>query len=248
MRALLALERLRLMRGRSLWLGLGLGLLIAAFGVWARHASGEPQAIEKSYDLGLSHLLAYLLPYLFSTGMIAEEVRGRTLGYLTSRPVARSQILIAKWAVAAGASAGVLSATCLILHLGCFALDPGELIARLPTLFTTAGALALQAAAYAALGLCYGVVAPRAASALFAFHLLLVEATLSLAPGSLRLLSLAHHAAELAGLPRHGAMTESVRDLPPAAHVAVLCAGCCLWLALGCARFAHAEYHAGGSD
>ncbi len=248
MRALLALERLRLMRGRSLWLGLGLGLLTAAFGVTARHVSGQPGAIETSYDLGLSHLLAYLLPYLFCTGMIAEEVGGRTLGYLTSRPVARSHILIAKWAVAAGASAGVLIATSLTLHLGGFILAPGELVARVPALLTTAGALGLQAAAYAALGLFYGVLAPSAASALFAFHLLLVEATLSLAPGPLRLLSLAHHAAELAGLPRHGVLSEGVRDLHPAVHVAVLCAGCGLWLALGCATFAQTEYHESDND
>lgn len=248
MNALIALERLRLMRGRSVWIGLVLALLIAITGVASRYASGQLGALETSVDLGLSHLLAYLVPYLFCAGMLSEEVNGRTLNYLTSRPVPRSRILVAKWMVGSAASAGVLLAACLVLHVGGYLLAPGELFAALPSTLVTFVALALQAAAYAALALFYGALAPSAASALFAFHLLLAEAAMSLAPGPLRLLSLAHHSAELAGLPRHGVLSESVRSLPSWGHLTILIVITGSILAAACSTFSRSEYRESGLD
>ncbi len=248
MNALLALERLRLVRGHSLWLGLALALLIALTGVASRYASHQVSALETSFDLGLSHLLAYLLPYLFCTGMLSEEVNGRTLSYLTSRPVSRSSILLAKWSIGSAACAFVLLAACLALHVGGHLLEPSELFSALPSTLVTFVALALQASAYAAIGLFYGALAPSAASALFAFHLLLAEAALSLAPGPLRLVSLAHHSAELAGLPRHGVLSESVRSLPAWAHLAVLVVVTVAVLAAACSTFSRSEYRESGLD
>ncbi len=248
MNALIALERLRIQRGSSLWLGFALAALIASAGVAARYASGQSGAIETSIDLGLSHLLAYLLPYLFCSGMIAEEVSARTLGFLTSRPVPRAQIVIGKWIVGTAACAAVLLAACLVLHIGGTITQPSELARALPHTLGTWCALVLQTGVYAALGLFYGALAPSAAAALLAFHLLFLEAALSLAPGPLRLLSLAHHSAELADLPRHGIMSESVRMLPGFAHALVLCFVIAALLATAIAIFKRSEYRASEHD
>ncbi len=248
MNVLIALERLRLQRGSSLWLGFALALLIGVAGVVARYASGQLSAIETSLDLGLSHLLAYLLPYLFCSGMIAEEVSGRTLGFLTSRPVPRARVLIAKWVVGTGACAAVLLAACLLLHVGGRLTEPAQVVTAFPQILGTWCALVLQTGIYAGLGLLYGALMPSAAAALFAFHLLFLEAALSLAPGPLRLLSFAHHSAELAGLPRHGLLSESVRMLPGFVHVGVLLVVSAGVLGAGVFVFRRSEYRASEHD
>lgn len=248
MKALIALERLRMLRGRGLWLGLTLSLLIAAFGVAARHASGQLGAVQTSYDLGLSHLLAYLLPYLFCSGLIAEEVSGRTLGFLVSRPVPRRNIILSKWLVGAGTSSAVLAMAALVLHVGSYATLPSELVTAFPTMLLTVLSLSLQVSCYAALSLVYGALIPSAASALFAFHLLFLEAGLSLAPGPLRLLSMAHHSAELAGLPRHGILSESVRSLPNFAHIGALVVMLAGLLFAATSLFGSSEYRASEHD
>jgi len=248
MRALIALERLRIMRGKSLWLGLTLSVLIAGFGIAGRHASGQIGALETSYDLGLAHLLAYLLPYLFCSGLIAEEVSGRTLGFLVSRPVSRRQIVLSKWIVGSAASSAVLATAGLLLHVGSYITEPLALLSALPSMLVTMCALSLQASAYAALSLLYGALAPSAASALFAFHLLFLEAALSLAPGPLRLLSMAHHSAELAGLPRHGVLSESVRTLPSFVHLGALLTMLTVLMVAATTLFASSEYRASEHD
>ena len=83
----------RMLRGRKLRFALVALVLVVGATLTARYVvdPDDPQLLVRdAIRTGFFGLLAYLLPFLFNSGAIAEEVETRTLPYLLLRPRAAS--------------------------------------------------------------------------------------------------------------------------------------------------------------
>jgi ABC-type transport system involved in multi-copper enzyme maturation permease subunit len=148
---------------------------------------------------GFFKLLAFLLPFLFTSGAIAEEVESRTFAYVSSRPVSRAAIAIGKWAAGATLSVALLAGSALVLHLVALATDPAALVEGFPATLKAIGALTLLGLCYSAICLFWGAMVPEAAGIVSGLYLGVVEWILSFAPGSVRYVSMNYLARQIAG-------------------------------------------------
>lgn len=183
-----------------------------------------------------------LAALFYATALIADEVEGKTITYLFTRPITRASILVGKFAA--------YVATTLTLALPALALSfllingtGGGLRAALPHLPRDLGVVALACLAYGALFALLGVLLRRPVIPglffLFAWELLanlpgyLPRATLTAWLRSLIL----HRPAEqgLAGLFTPGA-------LPAGLALAVLLGSSAVFVVLAAAIFARREY------
>ena len=107
--AIARLTFLRIVRGRKLWVAGVAALVVVAFPAIIALSQDEPDrealheavkgAVEGGVDWGVFRLLVFLLPILFTSGTIGEEVEGRTLHFLAMRPLPRASIALGKYAV-----------------------------------------------------------------------------------------------------------------------------------------------------
>lgn len=185
---------LRTLRGKSLWLVLGLALLPEIFGLLAlkQHelrAWGEVMRIW-------AYLIAVIPPILLAS-MIGEEIEERTMAYLWSRPLPR-------WSVIAGKLLALVPILWLVLA-----------IAMIVPFYTTIGpeasshpevlghsllAVVLGTSAAAATTVGLATLAPRFGVVLSLGYLHLVDGTLALLDTSISRLSVTHNSLRLAGV------------------------------------------------
>jgi ABC-type transport system involved in multi-copper enzyme maturation permease subunit len=209
------LSLVRLVRGRKLRLGVVATMLVVIASIGARYAvSGteiEPETlVQQAVSLGFFGLLAFLLPFLFAAGAISEEVEARTLPYLLIRPVSRTALILGKWVAAALCAGGVLVVGVLLLHVGAWATSPGDMVDQLGPTARIAGALVLLAFYYSAVCMFWGALVPEAGAVIAILQLAFVEWILGAMPLVARLLSMNHHASQLAGLPVGGILPDTV--------------------------------------
>lgn len=234
--SLYRLSMLRLWRGRQLKLALGITIFVSGVGIAARYATGAAAAdTEKSIiDNGLFLVVVYVLPVLLASGALADEIDSRTLTYLLVRPVPRSIVCIAKYLAAASAAAGLLVLSVLVVHVGCFAAHPAQLVEHIELPLRAAGGLALLAFAYCAIGLFFGALVAEAPSILTALWFLFMEFAAGIVPGPFRLLSLNHHAQNIAGLlDTQGTLAQYTPQVEPAISVAALGGAVVFWVFAG---------------
>jgi ABC-2 type transport system permease protein len=132
-------------------LGLGYRLLTPA-------ASYVPNDVYDGLVVGLvfSFTLA-ILSVVNGTGVVSQEIEGRTIVYLLTRPFPRWRILLAKWLVALFVTGVVVTLSTLLLALAVYG----------PARFADAGtgadirALLMGTVAYSALFLLLGTAIPR---------------------------------------------------------------------------------------
>lgn len=195
------LQALRLMRGAKLKLAVAATLpMIIAVGVSANFADDALETLQSGYRLALFGVLGYLLPFLFASGAISEEVESRTFTYLASRPASRLGMVFGKWLTGVAFSAALLAAAAILMHVSALAKSPTLLVDQLALLGRTIGALTLLSAGYCALTMFFGALIPAAAGLVGGLYLAIIEFIMgSLGPGYLPLLSLHHHALLLSG-------------------------------------------------
>ena len=216
-------------------------LLLALTARYAASATGS-QVTEATASWGILRLSAQLLPFAFAAGALSDELASRTLVYLTVRPLPRPLVILGKWLVSAGMAAALLTLTALLVHVLCTLSTPAELGSGLLGALRIGLAASLEAALCTAACLAFGALEPRAAGALAFVYLAAAELLGSLAPGRLRLLSMTHHALELAGIERGGLLPETVPTFSPLVHLSVLVVALCLWLAGAVWLFSVREY------
>lgn len=205
--AVARLTLLRTLRGRKLRVAGAASLVVILFpAVVALLEDGaDPAAVVRGgIDWGFFRLLVFLLPILFTSGSIGEEVEGRTLHFLSMRPVSRAAIALGKYVVGAGAALAVMWTALVLLHVVGFATSPTLMIDQLDETARAGGSASLLVLAYSGICLLWGALVPEAAGMLSVVWLGFVEWFMALLPGVLRFLSLNHFARELAGLPRAG--------------------------------------------
>jgi ABC-type transport system involved in multi-copper enzyme maturation permease subunit len=206
----------RTVRGRKLRLG-GIAtalVVIAAVAARYRVDDAEPaEVVRTAVRLGFFWMLAFLLPFLFASGAVAEEVENRTLTFLATRPSGRIALTMGKLLVSWTFSAGLLVVGVLLLHVGAYATEPSDMIDELGTTMRYAGALALLAACYCAICLFWGALVVEASGLISTLHLASLEFVFGFLPGVARFLSMNYFCQQLAGLPRGGFGTDWVPDL-----------------------------------
>lgn len=246
--SVLRLQLKRTVRGRKLRLGAVAVVLVVAGAVAARYAvpSADPVAITRSaIDAGFFTLLVYLLPFLFNSGAIAEEVESRTFAFVMSRPVPRSAIVLGKFLAGALVSVALLSAGILLLHVACLATTPTPLVDELGPTLRSMGAVALLACFYSAVCTLWGALVVEAAGLLSTIYLAAVEFAFSFVPGVFRFVSMNHHARQLAGYPKGGFFPDVVPDIPLWISGVAPAALMLLYLALATLVVRTAEYRFG---
>ena len=206
----------RMVRGSKLRLGVVATLLVVGAAVATRYAAAasEPaQVMEAALRLGFFGMLAYLLPFLFTSGAVAEEVEGRTMPFLALRPSGRVALALGKYAAGAGMSVLLLWSGVLVLHVAVHATSPSAMVEHASESLRAAGALGLLALAYSAICLFWGAAVVEAGWLLSTLHLAALEFGLGWLPGMLRLGSMNYLATQIAGLPRGGFWPEGVPDV-----------------------------------
>jgi len=205
--ALARLSLLRTLRGRKLRVAavaVGVVILFPAVVALVKEDAETAEVVRSGIDWGFFRLLVFLLPILFVSGAVSEEVEGRTLHFLAMRPVQRSSIALGKYLVGTLSALGIFWAGLLLLHLVGFAATPTLLIDELGATARAGGAGSLLLVTYCAICLFWGTLVPEAAGLLSVVWLGFIEWFVMLLPGVARFLSMSHFARELGGLERAG--------------------------------------------
>jgi ABC-type transport system involved in multi-copper enzyme maturation permease subunit len=182
---------LRLRRGRALWIGVAIAVLPVLYAALHHGALAGALGPLTAADLMTSTTpLLVLLPALFVTSSLADELETRTSAYLWSRPIARWQVLAGKLC----AVVPVVTALVLVAWIA------GHVVGlRAPPSAASCVALVLGvgASALAALGLT--TLVPRQALAI-AIGYMLVDTFVGALPFALAQLSMTYQVRVLSGL------------------------------------------------
>jgi ABC-2 type transport system permease protein len=212
----------RLMRGQAVWVALAISILPVIVALVLRQAVHDPmERLTFTLDLYVVEMFVLaVVPALFVSSSIGEEIEDKTITYLWSRPLPRWHVIAGKLvALAPIAMAVTLVGWLLAIQVASDRLAPAWTIVGLAA---AALAISMVAAGIATL-------APKHGMALTIIYMLLFDVPIGEIPASLQVLSVTHQARLLAGISTHG-VHDSVNRVAPAITMAVL-AG--IWLALG---------------
>lgn len=159
----------------------------------ARGASAEEGLAIFSNFLLVFYLqfLLIVLTLFFGTSVVTEELEGKTLPYLTTRPLSKPGIVLGKFA----AYTTIISVLILASLLGAFLILAGSRLARASawlTLLRAAGVMILGVLAYTAFYALLGAVLKRSifVGLIFGFGW---ESVISYFPGSTQRFSIVHY-------------------------------------------------------
>jgi ABC-2 type transport system permease protein len=234
-------------RGRRLLVWFLVAIAVYAIGAMYVHVSGSSSKQDTYILLSatLSYRILALAAAIFSSAVVAQEVEGKTIVYLLTRPVPRQALLLGR-ALAAAVMVFLVSAVVATAVSISTTGGVGTL------LFKDLVAMAVGSLAYTGLFVLTSLVLNRAmiACLLFAFGW---ETLAAGVPGDLKLLTLNSHVMAIAERPTPeggSGFLDSVGTMLGAtglsAGAAWLVLGCVIALTLGAsmAWFAHFEYTA----
>jgi ABC-type transport system involved in multi-copper enzyme maturation permease subunit len=173
---------LRLGRSRAAWLALAICAVPLPFAGWLRD---RPEPLHDAFTI--ARLLLAIVPAWFVAAAIGDELEHAT--YVWARPLARWTVIAGKLVALAPLSALLIAAS----WVATAAIATDQLP---PAVTVVAIAACALACSLAAAGI--AVLAPRFAMALTIVYVLF-DLLIGELPASLRLVSLSHHATELAG-------------------------------------------------
>ncbi len=220
-RAVAELTLRRLLRGRTLWVAGIIALLPVAFGAVLRSQEQRPDLGDEL--LTFQMLVLAVLPPMFLSASIGEEIEDRTITYLWSRPIPRWTVVIGKLLALAPIAIVLVVAS---WHLGCALGLESSPPAR------THAALAGGAAAVSAIATGIAVLVPRRGMAL-AISYMMLDGWIGIMPASIQNLSVLHHVTSLSYPPADTAYSPI-----SAIWLAVVAGG---WLGLGLWRIRRLE-------
>ncbi len=188
-------------------------------------------------------MIILVLALFYGTSVCSEEVEGRTLPYLTTRPLPRSAIVLGKYAaysaIAAGMTALGVSLSFLVLT---FDSPPGP--AAILTLLRYLGVLVFGLVAYGALFTLFGSGLKRSVffGLLFSFGW---ENVIQYFPGSTQRLAIVHYLKSFLPAPAPGRfafLTFRLEPTPPGWSLLILSLVTLACLALAGLVFSKKEY------
>lgn len=207
------LQMLRIVRGRKLRFGVVATLLVVIGAAVARYTGGSAhpeEVFEKAVRTGFLHMLVYLLPFLFISGTIAEEVENRTFVFIASRPTGRFALTTGKYAAGVLVASALITTGLVLLFLSCFITTPAVLGDHVKELLRVLLACLVLVWSYGAMCMMWGALAVEAAGIVSALYLGVVEFAFSYVP-LLKFLSMNHYATGVAGY--HDDVSEMLQRL-----------------------------------
>ena len=238
----LSLRRAR--RGRLLWLSAGvLALPVLAAGLALLSGQGG----LGFYDKLLEALLCYLAPFIMAvnaSATVAEEVQGKTITYLFSRPVARWTLPVGKFAGNLLVNAVLLLFAVVLAYLLSMLGEGARDLAReLPRLGGGLLAMLLAAVFYASVASAFGAMATSYPFVATILYVLVVEVGFAHVPGWFKVIAMTTHLRVVAGI-YHPAQSMFLSDprLSLAISLPVVLGMSLLWLVVTIGWVGSTEY------
>lgn len=194
-----------------------------------------------SFDL---QFLVMLLVLFYGTSVCLEEVEGRTLMYLTTRPVPKAAIILGKYAAYTLFLVIMVNAGIILSFLILNIRTAGDM-SLYPVLLKHCGVLTLAIVAYTAFFTLLGTIARRALilGLLFSFGW---ESVVQYFPGTTQRFTIAHYLKSLLPMPPEGGglsfLTFRLEPTPPGLAVLTLLALTVIFLAAACVVFSAKDY------
>jgi ABC-type transport system involved in multi-copper enzyme maturation permease subunit len=200
MRLLTSLSLRRARRGRLVWMTLAILALPALAALLALVSGNGGRAFfEKLLDV----LLRYLTPFimaLHASATVAEEVQGKTITYLFSRPVARWTLPIGKYLGNLCVNASLLCLAVAVIYVLSMVGEGADLLRELPALAMGVFAVALAAVHFGALAAAFGAMATGFPFVATLIYVLIVEVGFAFVPGWFKVTAMTVHLRAIAGL------------------------------------------------
>jgi ABC-2 type transport system permease protein len=198
------------------------------------------QDILMVYDI---QFLAVILTLFYGTSVCSEEIEGKTLPYLTTRPLAKPGIMVGKYAAYSLLTSLMVLVSLIASFLIMNASRMGEL-ASWGTLFRYAGVLVLGLAAYMALFTFLGTLLKKSVLVGLAFGFGW-ETAIQFFPGSTQRFSIVHYLKSL--LPNYSSgkysiLTFRLEPTPAFESILILALVTAVFLGLACLVFSLKEY------
>jgi ABC-type transport system involved in multi-copper enzyme maturation permease subunit len=243
MRLVAGMSLRRAWRGRLIWLSLAVLVLLLGSALLALLSGNGGRDFFKG---ALDMLIRYLVPLLMAlhgSAAVSEEVQGKTITYLFSRPIRRWALPMGKYLGSVGLGL-VLFCPALVLTYVIAMLGEMELFgADLSRLGMGLVALCLAVLLYGAIATAFGTMASSYSFVLALVYLLVVEVSFSFVPGWFKVISMAVHLRVVAGLyvPKTTLFQADPKLTIPVALVAVG-AELLMWLAIAISWVGSSEY------
>lgn len=192
------------------WITLGvffLPVIMAAITSYmsADFASVRPAAYVASVAGLYATVLVPFIGVFWGSAVFSDEVEGKTLVFLWTRPAGRTPVLLIKWLLVVLAFV-LLLVTSLVLMFGILFYDRGfgRIVSEAPMLLHDLGALTLGGVTYSAFGFVLATLFKRPFTAGLAY-VLIWDNAMHFLPGYLKLFSIRHYVAVLSSRPAEGA-------------------------------------------
>ncbi|MCB9555065.1 MAG: ABC transporter permease [Deltaproteobacteria bacterium] len=240
LRQIAALSLRRARRGRLvrvILVALALPLVASAFGLISGRGGLD------FFEMLLTNYLRYLIPVVMSlqaTATLAEEVQGRTLGYLFSRPIPRFSVPLGKYLANVTLSGTLLLASITL----CYLISAGsEIFAGLDLLLGALGGVLLAACYFGAVAAAFGSLVTNHALTAMLIYVLAIDIGVGLIPG-VKVVSAGIHLLAVVGLYRPHTNSFFAKDpqLSPGISLAVIAGMTVLWLILAISWVKSTEY------
>ncbi len=243
MRLLTSLSLRRARRGKLVWLTLAILALPTLAALLALLSGNGGKAF---FDKLLDVLLRYLTPFimaLHASATVAEEVQGKTITYLFSRPVARWTLPIGKYLGNLVVNATLLCLAVAVLYLIAMLGEGTDLFRELPALAMAVFSVALAAVHFGALAAAFGAMATGFPFVATLIYVLIVEVGFAFVPGWFKVTAMTVHLRVIAGLYQpEKSMFLSDPELTLPISLAVVLGMSVLWLVIAVGWVGSTEY------
>jgi len=190
----------RTRRGGMIWLSVAV-LALVLLSVVVALLTGN--AGIDYFDSSLDGMLRYLVPFvmiLHGSNVMGEEVQGKTITYLFSRPIPRWTLPVGKFVSNLGLGLALLLVVTLLLYLLCMLGELEIFVDELPRLGVGLVTVALGGLLYGAMATAFGTMVTRAAFVVTLVIWGVLDVGFGFIPGVLKVVAMNVHLRVIAGL------------------------------------------------
>lgn len=198
------------------------------------------------FETVLELYLRYLAPLVlafYASQSVAEEVQGRTITYLWSRPIPRWALPLGKYLGTVLITASLLSLSLVACYLVAMIPAGSALFAELPLLALGLVSIVVATLYFAAVAAAFGALIASFPFAVMLIYVLAIDIAMSFVPGMIKVLSMTVHLRVIAGLyrPQTGVFSADPQ-LTLGISMPVVLVVAALWLLLAITVASTSEY------
>jgi ABC-type transport system involved in multi-copper enzyme maturation permease subunit len=216
---------MRAIRGRALWIALGIAMLTIAFAAVLVAASRSHRAEIELLLTGEMFVLV-IVPPMLTASSIGDDIEDRTSTYLWSRAIPRWTVLVGKLVALAPITMGIVAGTWAVaVKIG----DPQELTPGV------VGGIAGAALAVSCISAGLATLVPKHGMAVAMIYVFVFDLWVGLVPASLQNICVSYQARMI------GSIDRTSRDTSPTTAAIFMAAVSLLWLGIGLWRIRRIE-------